>query len=82
MAAEIERKFLVGEVPAFALAGPSEEIDQGYLVSDGETHAVLTDIAGLGDYTVVCRDGQTRLIGNADVAQDDFLGNCAWKATE
>jgi CYTH domain-containing protein len=37
MAAEIERKFLVGDPPAFALESPSEEIDQGYLVSDGET---------------------------------------------
>ncbi len=36
MATEIERKFLVTEPPPEALACPSERIDQGYLVSDGE----------------------------------------------
>ena len=36
MPAEIERKFLVDEAPGFALESPSEDIDQGYLVSDGE----------------------------------------------
>ena len=32
MAAEIERKFLVGEPPDFALAAPQEDIDQVYLL--------------------------------------------------
>jgi len=41
MAAEIERKFLVGDPPAEVLDCPSERIDQGYLVSDGETEVRL-----------------------------------------
>lgn len=55
---------------------------QGHTVQYRHWDQVLTDIAGLGDHTVVCRDGQTLLVGNAEVAQDDFLGNCAWKAAE
>lgn len=40
---------------------------------------ILVDLAGLGDHTVVCQDGRSRLVPNAEVAADAFLGICAWK---
>ncbi|MEX0621322.1 MAG: CYTH domain-containing protein [Solirubrobacterales bacterium] len=58
MAPEIERKFLVAEPPAAALESPFEDIDQGYLVSDGGTeirvrkkgpHCFLTVKKGHGE---------------------------------
>lgn len=52
---------------------------QGHTVQYRHWDQVLTDIAGLGDYTLVCEDDQTRLIPNADVTEDSFLGNCVWK---
>ena len=52
---------------------------QGHTVQYRHWDQILTDIAGLGDQTVVCQDDQTRLIPNADVLADTFLGNCVWK---
>jgi pimeloyl-ACP methyl ester carboxylesterase len=61
-------------------------------VYPGEDHTVqyrhwdqiLVDVAGYGDYTVVCRNGQTRLVPNdqadAVVAGGGSLGLCAWAA--
>jgi non-heme chloroperoxidase len=59
-------------------------------VYPGEAHTVqyrhwdqiLVDMAGYGDYTVVCRNGQTRLVpnGRADavIGRGATLGLCAW----
>lgn len=55
---------------------------EGHTVQYRHWDQVLADIAGLGDHTVVCREGQTKLVANAEVGADEFLGNCAWKAAE
>lgn len=55
---------------------------QGHTVQYRHWDQVLADIAGLGDHTVVCRDGKTLLVPEAEVAKDEFLGNCAWSAAE
>lgn len=52
---------------------------QGHTVQYRHWDQVLTDIAGFGDHTVVCQEGQTHLVPNDEVAADTFLGNCAWK---
>lgn len=55
---------------------------QGHTVQYRQWDQILADIAGLGDYTVVCRDDSTRLVAADEVGEDEFLGNCAWKAAE
>ncbi|MEP3332360.1 alpha/beta hydrolase [Sedimentitalea sp.] len=55
---------------------------QGHTVQYRHWDQVLADIAGVGDHTVLCRDGQTQLVANADVGSDAFLGNCAWQPAE
>ncbi len=55
---------------------------QGHTVQYRHWDQVLTDIAGLGDHTVVCRDGETLLIANEEVGEDEFQGNCAWQEAE
>ena len=52
---------------------------QGHTVQYRHWDQILTDIAGLGDYTVVCQDDKTLLMPNAEVVADTFLGNCVWK---
>ncbi len=52
----------------------------------GEGHAtqyrhwvqILADMAGYDNYTVVCRDGKTKLIANDAVRKDERLDLCAW----
>lgn len=55
---------------------------QGHTVQYRHWDQVLTDIAGLGDHTVVCRDGDTLLVANEEVGADEFQGNCVWQETE
>lgn len=55
---------------------------QGHTVQYRHWDQVLADIAGLGDHTVVCREGETLLVPEAEVAEGEFLGNCAWQAAE
>ncbi len=55
---------------------------QGHTVQYRHWDQVLADIAGLGDHTVVCQDGQTQLVASADVGADAFLGNCAWQQAQ
>jgi CYTH domain-containing protein len=60
MAAEIERKFLVAEPPEETLGCPAEEIDQGYLVSDGETEIRLRRKGGVHFLTLKKGHGEVR----------------------
>ena len=55
---------------------------QGHTVQYRHWDQVLTDIAGLGDHTVVCRDDETKLVPEGEVTEGEFLGNCAWKAAD
>ena len=80
MAAEIERKFLVGEPPAEALESPSAEIDQGYLVSDGETEIRLRRKGGTHFITVKKGHGGVREETEVEITADQFGG--LWSQTE
>ena len=55
---------------------------EGHTVQYRHWDQILADMAGYGDYTVVCRDGETRLVPNsrADgvLAEGATLGLCAW----
>jgi non-heme chloroperoxidase len=55
---------------------------EGHTVQYRHWDQILVDMAGYGDYTVVCRNGQTRLVPNerADAIVDKgaALGLCAW----
>jgi non-heme chloroperoxidase len=57
---------------------------EGHTVQYRHWDQILVDIAGYGDYTVVCRNGQTRLVPNdqadAVVTGGGSLGLCAWAA--
>lgn len=55
---------------------------QGHTVQYRHWDQVLADIAGLGDYSVVCRDGETNLVANTAVKDKEFFGNCAWQKAE
>jgi len=56
--------------------------EQGHTVQYRHWDQVLTDIAGLGDHSVVCRDGETLLASREEVGEDEFLGNCAWQEAD
>jgi CYTH domain-containing protein len=72
MPAEIERKFLVSEPPAEALDSPSEEIDQGYLVSDGETELRLRRKGGRHYLTVKKGHGEVREETEVEITSPQF----------
>lgn len=55
---------------------------QGHTVQYRHWDQVLTDIAGLGNHTVICRDGETRLVANEDVGANEFQGNCIWQQAQ
>ncbi|WP_311948047.1 alpha/beta fold hydrolase [Halomonas piscis] len=55
---------------------------QGHTVQYRHWDQVLTDIAGLGDHRVVCRDGETLLASREELGEDAFLGNCAWQGSD
>ncbi|MDB6180270.1 alpha/beta fold hydrolase [Paracoccus fistulariae] len=63
---------------AKATAYPGE----GHTVQYRHWDQILADMAGYDDYTVVCRDGDSRLIANSDRTEDDFLGICAWQQAD
>lgn len=50
---------------------------EGHTVQYRHWDQILADMAGFGDFTVVCRDGETRLVPAAE-AGTDTLGLCAW----
>ena len=55
---------------------------EGHTVQYRHWDQILVDMAGYGDYTVVCRRGHTRLVRDeraaAAVARGATLGLCAW----
>ncbi len=80
MAAEIERKFLVGEPPAETLDCPSEQIDQGYLVSDGQTEVRLRRRGNLHFITVKRGHGEVREETEVEIGAEQFAQ--LWPLTE
>ncbi len=80
MAAEIERKFLVGEVPGFALSSPDEQIEQGYLVSDGETEIRVRSKGGRCFLTVKKGHGGVRDETEVPISEAQF--DALWPQTE
>ena len=72
MAAEIERKFLVEEPPPEALDCPFEEIDQGYLVSDGQTEIRLRRKGGVHFITVKKGHGEVREETEVEITAAQF----------
>jgi len=57
---------------------------EGHTVQYRHWDQILVDMAGYADYTVVCRNGQTRLVpddrADAIVGKGATLGLCAWAA--
>lgn len=72
MAAEIERKFLVLEPPDFALEAPQEDIDQGYLVSDGTTEIRVRRKGGRCFLTVKKGHGEVREETEVGITEAQF----------
>jgi CYTH domain-containing protein len=80
MAAEIERKFLVGDPPAEALECPSVAIDQGYLVSDGENEIRLRRKGPVHFLTVKKGHGAVREETEVEITAEQF--ESLWPQTE
>jgi CYTH domain-containing protein len=80
VAAEIERKFLVSEPPAFALESPCEDIDQGYLVADGTTEIRVRRKGGRCFLTVKKGHGEVREETEPRLSEDQF--EQLWPLTE
>jgi adenylate cyclase len=80
MATEIERKFLVKTPPPGGLEAPSEEIDQGYLASDGEIE-VRVRRKGDGCFLTVKKGhGEVREEAEVPVTEEQFQK--LWPLTE
>ncbi len=80
MAAEIERKFLLDEIPPGAADTDCDLIDQGYLVSDGETEIRLRRKAGVHYITVKKGHGEVRDETEVEITAGQF--DRLWKHTE
>ena len=80
MAAEIERKFLVSEPPAFSPGDPFEDIDQGYLVSDETTEIRVRRKGGHCFLTVKKGHGEVRDETEVAATEDQF--KALWPLTE
>ncbi len=52
--------------------------DEGHTVQYRHWVQIMADMAGHGDYTVVCRNGETQLVASDEVTADDQLDLCAW----
>lgn len=51
---------------------------EGHTVQYRHWDQILTDMAGYDGYTVVCREGVSKLVPNEQVVENEFLGICAW----
>jgi CYTH domain-containing protein len=80
MPAEIERKFVVTDPPVEALESPAEGIDQGYLVSDGQTEIRLRRRAGRHYLTVKKGHGEVREETEVDITPEQF--DQLWSQTD
>ncbi|MFB9222568.1 alpha/beta fold hydrolase [Paracoccus cavernae] len=56
--------------------------DEGHTVQYRHWDQILADMAGYGDHTVVCREGESALVPAADVTPSEKLGICAWHPAE
>lgn len=52
--------------------------NEGHTIQYTHWDQILVDMAGYGDHTVVCADGETKLVPN-DEAGDAFRGLCVWE---
>ena len=80
MAAEIERKFLVDEIPSAAIDTNCDLIDQGYLVSDGEIEIRLRRKAEDCFITVKKGHGEVREETEVEITAGQF--DRLWQHTE
>ena len=80
MPVEIERKFVVADPPPEALDCPSEEIDQGYLVADGETEIRLRRRGRSHFITVKKGHGAIREETEVEITSEQF--ESLWPQTE
>lgn len=55
---------------------------EGHTVQYRHWDQILADMAGHADHTVVCRDGDSQLVPNDELAADEQLGICAWHGSE
>lgn len=51
---------------------------EGHTVQYRHWDQIMVDMAGHAGHTVICRDAETRLVPDAEVASGDALGICAW----
>lgn len=78
---EIERKWLVADAPAQALAAPSEPIEQGYLViGEGGAEARVRRRGDRCFLTVKSGTGLVRAEREIELSEDQFAA--LWPATE
>ncbi|MFB8343703.1 alpha/beta fold hydrolase [Brucella cytisi] len=52
---------------------------EGHTVQYRHWDQILADLAGYSEYTIVCRDGNGKLVANDEVGVTEQLGICAWK---
>lgn len=51
---------------------------QGHTVQYRHWDQILADIAGYADHSIICENGETRLVADAELDDAALLGNCAW----
>lgn len=78
-AVEIERKFLVGELPEGYLSAPSAQLRQGYLLVAPDGSARLRDADGTRTLTVKSGSGLVRSEHEITITRDQF--EALWPAT-
>jgi CYTH domain-containing protein len=80
MATEIERKFLLGELPATLRLAGGERIRQGYLALDGDTEVRLRTGSKAPRLTIKSGRGEVRTEVELDVSGPDAAA--LWELTE
>jgi adenylate cyclase len=80
MATEIERKFLLGELPATLRLARGERIRQGYLALDGDTEVRLRTGSKPPRLTIKAGRGEVRTEVELDVSGPDAAA--LWELTE
>lgn len=80
MTTEIERKFLVNQVPGADVLGPGTQLRQGYLAEDGEVQVRVRITAGSATLTVKAGHGLTRTEVEAVIGAED--AEALWPLTD